>query len=56
MARKDITMSDEEVLAFLSQPRNITVTTLGPSGWPHAAPMWYVMRDAKVAFRSFAKS
>ena len=56
MARKDITMSDAEVLSFLSQPRNITVTTLGPGGWPHAAPMWYVMRDDKVAFRSFSKS
>ena len=56
MARKDITMSETEMLAFLGEPRNITVTTLGPLGWPHAAPMWYVLRDNKVAFRSFSKS
>ena len=56
MARQDITLSDQEILDFLSAPRNITVTTLGPRGWPHAAPMWYVMRDDEVAFRSFSKS
>jgi PPOX class probable F420-dependent enzyme len=56
MARKDITMMPEEVLAFLKAPRNIEVATLGPDGWPHNAPMWYVMRDDKVAFRSFSKS
>ena len=56
MARKDIAMSPDEVMFFLEEPRNITVTTLGPRGWPHAAPMWYVLRDGKVAFRSFTKS
>ncbi len=56
MARPDITMTPDEVQAFLAEPRNITVTTLGPRGWPHAAPMWYVLRDGKVVFRSFTKS
>ncbi len=56
MARKDITMSDAEVLAFLDEPRNLQVATLGKDGWPHVAPMWYTVRDGKVVFRSFTKS
>jgi PPOX class probable F420-dependent enzyme len=56
MARKDITMTDEEVQAFLSEPRSIEVASIGPDGYPHVAPMWYVLEDGKVAFRSFTKS
>jgi PPOX class probable F420-dependent enzyme len=56
MARKDITMTAGEVAAFLAAPRNIAVATLGPDGWPHVAPMWYLMRDGDIAFRSFSKS
>ncbi|MDH3731175.1 MAG: pyridoxamine 5'-phosphate oxidase family protein [Acidimicrobiia bacterium] len=56
MARKDISMTEEEVAAFLGESRNIEVATLGPDGWPHVAPMWYSMRNGLVAFRSFTKS
>ncbi len=56
MARKDITMSPAEVLEFLEAGRTLIVTTQGPDGWPHVAPMWYAVRDGKVVFRSFTKS
>jgi PPOX class probable F420-dependent enzyme len=56
MPRRDISMTPDEQHAFLGEPRNITVTTLGPRGWPHAAPMWYVLRRGLVVFRSFTKS
>lgn len=57
MARKDIAMTDQEVLAFLDGgARVLEVSTLGPDGWPHLAPMWFVLEDGKVAFRSFTKS
>ena len=56
MARKDITMSSDEVLGFLEAGRTLIVTTSGPNGWPHAAPMWYAVQDGKVVFRSFSKS
>ncbi len=56
MARKDITMTPDEIREFLDLPRNIEVATLGPDGWPHVAPMWYVLRDELVVFRSFTKS
>ena len=56
MARKDITMTPDEQQAFLSGGHTLIVTTIGPDGWPHVAPMWYYMDDGKVAFRSFTKS
>lgn len=56
MARPDITMSPDEIAAFLDEPRNIAVTTSGPDGYPHVAPMWYTVRDGNVVFRSFTKS
>jgi len=57
MARKDITMTSDEVAAFLAEGRKVLqVATLGMDGSPHLAPMWYVVADGKVVFRSFTKS
>ena len=56
MARKDITMTPDKQQAFLAQGHTLIVTTIGKDGWPHVAPMWYLMDDGKVAFRSFTKS
>jgi Pyridoxamine 5'-phosphate oxidase len=38
-------MSDAEVRAFLDQERTVTCATLGPRGWPHLMPLWYVLRE-----------
>jgi hypothetical protein len=47
LSRRDqIKMSDSEVAAFLAQERTVTCATLGPRGWPHLMPLWYVLRDA----------
>jgi PPOX class probable F420-dependent enzyme len=57
MARKDITMNETEVQEFLSSGAKVLqVATLGVHGSPHLAPMWFVMNDGKVVFRSFTKS
>lgn len=56
MARKDITMTDAEVLEFLTSGHTLQVSTIGGDGFPHVAPMWYLVEDGKVAFRSFTKS
>jgi len=56
MARKDITMTPDEVLGFLVTNTILEVATMGGDGWPHLAPMWYVVDDGKVVFRSFSKS
>lgn len=56
MARKDITMSADEITSFLGAGHTIVVASIGRDGMPHLAPMWYIMEDDKVVFRSFTKS
>lgn len=57
MPKKDITMSEEERVAFLTQGRSVLqVATIGKDGAPHIAPMWFVVIDGKIVFRSFTKS
>jgi PPOX class probable F420-dependent enzyme len=57
MARKDITMTDAEVPAFLSEgARVLQLATIGRDGAPHQAPMWFTMDEDKIVFRSFTKS
>jgi len=56
MARKDITMSPGEVQAFLEAGRTLLVASLQRDGRPHLVPMWYVVEDGKVIFRSFNRS
>ena len=38
-------MSATEVDAFLAHERTLTCATLGPRGWPHVMPLWYVLRE-----------
>ncbi len=56
MARKDITMTDSEISDFLIGGHTLQVATLGRDGFPHLAPMFYVVHEGKVVFRSFTKS
>jgi PPOX class probable F420-dependent enzyme len=49
-------MTGAEVAAFLDLPRTLEVATIGPNGWPHLAPMWFVIQEDRVVFRSFTKS
>lgn len=56
MAKKDIAMSDAEIAQFLAAPHTLIVTSIDRDGIPHIAPMWYVVEDGKIVFRSFTKS
>jgi PPOX class probable F420-dependent enzyme len=56
MTRKDITLSPEEIQDFLAAGHTLQVATVGKAGYPHLAPMWFVVDDGKVVFRSFTKS
>jgi PPOX class probable F420-dependent enzyme len=56
MARKDITMTAEEIAAFLGEEKTLQVATVGRDGFPHLAPMWFVVEQGRVVFRSFTKS
>jgi hypothetical protein len=44
--REQIKMSEAEVAAFLAEQRTVTCATLGPHGWPHLMPLWYVLRPS----------
>ena len=43
--REQIRMNDVEAVAFLAEERTVTCATMGPRGWPHLMPLWYVLRD-----------
>jgi hypothetical protein len=42
--RESIKMSAAEAAAFLGEERTVTCATIGPRGWPHLMPLWYVLR------------
>lgn len=60
--REQIRMTDDEVAAFLAEPRNMAVATLGPTGHPHLVAMWYGFvegdgfDDGRLAMWTYAKS
>jgi nitroimidazol reductase NimA-like FMN-containing flavoprotein (pyridoxamine 5'-phosphate oxidase superfamily) len=43
--REQIKMTDAEVAAFLGEERTVVCATIGPEGWPHLMPLWYVLRS-----------
>ena len=49
--RKDISLTDTELLAFLESGHTLQVASIDADGYPHLAPMWYVVRDGKIVFR-----
>ena len=42
--REQIKMSETEVAVFLEEERTVTCATIGPRGWPHLMPLWFVLR------------
>lgn len=54
--RSQITMSPEEVEAFLQGRRTLNVATNGLGGYPHVVAMWYCLLDGKPAFWTFGKA
>ena len=49
-------MSADEQAAFVASQRVVVCATIGPRGWPHQMPLWYVVRDSDVWAWSYAKS
>jgi PPOX class probable F420-dependent enzyme len=54
--RSQIMLSDEEQLELLEGERIAVVSSLGPRGWPHSMPMWFVPRDGEVRVWTYGKS
>lgn len=54
--RDRIGMTPEEVAPFLAGERVVSVATLGPDGWPHLVPLWYVVLDGELWASTYSKS
>jgi PPOX class probable F420-dependent enzyme len=54
--RDQIKLSEAELLELLDSERVAAVTSLGPRGWPHSMPLWFVPRDGEVWIWTYAKS
>jgi PPOX class probable F420-dependent enzyme len=54
--RAEIVLSAAEQRELLESERVVVVSSIGPRGWPHSMPMWYVLRDADLWVWSYAKA
>jgi PPOX class probable F420-dependent enzyme len=54
--RDQIKLSDEETRELIDSERIVVVSSLGPRGWPHVMPLWYVPRDGEIWIWTYAKS
>jgi PPOX class probable F420-dependent enzyme len=54
--RELIEMSEGEAASFLDEQRTVTCATIGPRGWPHLMPLWYVLRGGRVWAWTYAAS
>lgn len=52
----DISMTPDEVWAFLAPPRVGVLSSNGPDGYPHSAAMSYVPEDGALHMWTYAKS
>lgn len=54
--RAQIELTPAEQLELLEAERVVVVSTLGPRGWPHSMPMWFVVRAGEIWVWTYAKS
>lgn len=57
MSRRDqITLGEIELGELLDAERVAVVSSLGPRGWPHSMPLWFVARAGEVWIWTYTKS
>ena len=54
--RDQIKLTDAEQAELLDSERVVIVTSLGPRGWPHSMPMWFLVRDGELWCWTYGKS
>jgi PPOX class probable F420-dependent enzyme len=54
--RAEITLSGEDQRDLIESERIVVVSSLGPRGWPHSMPLWYVPRGGEIWIYTYAKS
>jgi PPOX class probable F420-dependent enzyme len=50
--RSQITMTDDEIVAFIEEHRTATMATVGSGGTPHLVAMWYAVLDGQIWFET----
>jgi PPOX class probable F420-dependent enzyme len=54
--RDQIKLTDQEQQELIEGERVVVVSSLGPRGWPHVMPLWYVPRNGDIWIWTYAKS
>ena len=54
--RNEIEMTEEEMHAFLAEHKVMQCATVGPRGFPHMVPLWYVTDGSDLIGWTYAKS
>jgi PPOX class probable F420-dependent enzyme len=54
--RGEIVLSAAEQRELLDSERVVVVSSIGPRGWPHSMPMWFVLREGEIWVWSYAKA
>jgi PPOX class probable F420-dependent enzyme len=54
--RDQIKLTEGEQRELIETERVVVVSSLGPRGWPHVMPLWYVPRDGEIWIWTYAKS
>jgi PPOX class probable F420-dependent enzyme len=54
--RDQITMTPDEIEAFLEAERTLQVASINGDGTPHLVAMWYARHAGELAFWTYAKS
>jgi PPOX class probable F420-dependent enzyme len=54
--RDQIKLTEDEQRELVENERIVVVSSLGPRGWPHVMPLWYVPREGEIWIWTYAKS
>ena len=54
--RDAVKMGDDEVETLLAENLKVQVASNGPDGVPHLTTLFYIVRDGRIAFWTYARS
>jgi PPOX class probable F420-dependent enzyme len=54
--RDQIKLTEAEQAELLDSERVVVISSIGPRGWPHSMPMWFLVRDGEIWVWTYAKS
>lgn len=54
--RAQIVLTADETIELMRECEIATVSSIGPRGWSHTMPLWYLERDGEIWIWTFAKS